>query len=135
MTDLKLEEVRSWLVKAKQDLDAATWLLESPYILYGAVGFHCQQTAEKTLKAYLTLHDQPFEKVHSLVVLVGLCLKLSPDFEELRNAAVTLTPYAVLTRYPGDLPDITSQEARTAVELANQIWDFISTKLPQTVYW
>jgi HEPN domain-containing protein len=99
------------------------------------VGFHCQQTAEKTLKAYLTLHDQPFEKVHSLVVLVGLCLKLSPDFEELRNAAVTLTPYAVLTRYPGDLPDITSQEARTAVELANQIWDFISTKLPQTVYW
>jgi hypothetical protein len=30
MTSAKLDEIRSWFVKAHQDLDAAVWLLESP---------------------------------------------------------------------------------------------------------
>ena len=38
MTDPKLDEVLSWLRKARQDLDAAAWLLESPQALFGAVG-------------------------------------------------------------------------------------------------
>jgi HEPN domain-containing protein len=53
MTDPKLDEIHSWLIKAWQDLEASAWLLESPQALYGAVGFHCQQAAEKALKAYL----------------------------------------------------------------------------------
>jgi len=73
MTNPKLDEARSWLIKASQDLDASAWLLESPQALYGTVGFHCQQAAEKTLKAYLTWHEQVFEKTHSLVALVGIC--------------------------------------------------------------
>jgi len=40
MTDPKLDEVRSWLNKARQDLDASAWLLESPHALFGVVGFH-----------------------------------------------------------------------------------------------
>jgi HEPN domain-containing protein len=42
-------EIQAWLVKA-------------------------QQAAEKTLKAYLTWRDEPFEKTHSLVALVSKCL-------------------------------------------------------------
>jgi hypothetical protein len=30
MTNPKLDEIRSWLLKARQDLDASAWLLESP---------------------------------------------------------------------------------------------------------
>jgi HEPN domain-containing protein len=54
MADLRIKEVQTWLEKARQDLEAAAWLLESPSSLYGAVGFHCQQAVEKALKAYLT---------------------------------------------------------------------------------
>lgn len=72
MEDPKIIEVRSWLVKAQQDLEAAAWLLSSPQPLYNAVGFHSQQAAEKTLKAYLTWVDEPFEKTHSLVAKSGL---------------------------------------------------------------
>ena len=130
MTNPKLDEVRSWLAKARQDLDATVWLLQSPKGLFGAVGFHCQQAAEKYLKAYLTWYEQVFEKTHSLVALVGICLQFSADFDDLRTAATTLTPFAVITRYPGDLPDISAQEAREALELARQIRDFILVHLP-----
>jgi HEPN domain-containing protein len=130
MDEPKFDEIHSWLVKARQDLDSAVWLMGSPTSLFGAVGFHCQQTVEKALKAYLTWLDLPFEKTHSLIVLVGMCLKTDPKFEDLREPAVTLTPYAVLTRYPGDLPDISLQEAKTAIELARRAFEFILAKLP-----
>jgi HEPN domain-containing protein len=133
MATPKIDEVRSWLKKAREDLEAASWLLESPQPLNNAVGFHCQQAAEKSLKAYLTWVDEPFDKIHSLVALVGICLKSSPDFEELRKAATNLTPYAVTTRYPGDLPEISNQEAGDALELARQTWEFILIQLPEEV--
>jgi len=71
-----------------------------------------------------------FEKTHSLVALIGLCLQSDNDFSELRTAATTLTPYAVTTRYPGDLPDVSHQEAKDALVLAQQVWDFILARLP-----
>ena len=134
MTDPKLDEVRSWLVKARQDLDAAAWLLTSPNALYGAVGFHSQQAAEKALKAYLTWQEHSFEKTHSLVALVGICLKFSSDFDTLRHAATMLAPFAVTTRYPGDMPDISVKEARDTLDQANLIWDFILVHLPEEVH-
>lgn len=118
-------------MKAQQDLDAAAWLLESPQALNNAVGFHCQQAAEKSLKAYLTWQDEVFEKTHSLVALVGMCLKFTLEFNELRTAAAVLTPYAVTTRYPGDLPEISKQEAGEALGLARKTWEFILDHLPE----
>jgi HEPN domain-containing protein len=131
MADPKLGEVKNWLKKARQDLDAAAWLLESPKVLYGAVGFHSQQAAEKSLKAFLSWVEEPFDKTHSLPALVALCLEMDVDFEELRMAATTLTPYAVSTRYPGDIPDISHQEAQDALALAHQVWEFVQTRLPK----
>jgi HEPN domain-containing protein len=107
--------------------------MESPTSLFGAVGFHCQQAVEKALKAYLTWLNQSFEKTHSLFVLAGMCLETDPNFEDLRVAAVTLTPYAVITRYPGDLPDSSLEEANTAIELAQRAYEFILAKLPNDV--
>ena len=130
MTNPKLDETRSWLAKAHQDLEVAAWLLESPQAFPAAVGFHSQQAAEKCLKAYLTWVEKPFEKIHSLVALVGMCLEFSSEFDLLRQAATTLTPYAVATRYPGDVPEISLDEAKSSVALAHQIWDFIIVRLP-----
>jgi HEPN domain-containing protein len=134
MTDPKQDEIRAWLIKARLDLDAAAWLLTSPNALYGAVGFHSQQAAEKALKAYLTWQEYSFEKTHSLVALVGICLKFSSDFNALRYAATLLTPFAVTTRYPGDLPDISANEASDTLDQARLIWDFVLTRLPGEVH-
>ena len=130
MDEAKRDEIRAWIAKAEQDLAAAEWLLASPEPLYGPVGFHSQQAAEKMLKAYLTWRDEPFEKTHSLVALVGKCLPFDAAFQALRTAATTLTPYAVASRYPGDLVELTEAEAKEAVELGRQVQEFVMKRLP-----
>jgi hypothetical protein len=62
-----------------------------------------------------------------------MCLKFNPGFSKLRIVATTLTPYAVTTRYPGDLADISPTEAIEALELARAAWDFILAQLPVEV--
>jgi HEPN domain-containing protein len=130
MNDPKLDEIRGWLTKAHQDLDAAFWLLESPISLHSAVGFHCQQSAEKALKAYLTSMDYPFDKTHSLIALVSVCLDFDPSFDQLRNAATFLNPFAVTFRYPGDVPEISREDAEQSVINAKEFWEFIVSRLP-----
>ncbi len=130
MDEAKRREIQAWLVKAQQDLRSAEWLFTSPDNLYNAVGFHCQQTAEKSLKAYLTWRDEPFEKTHSLVALVGKCLPFEPLFESLRLAATTLTPYAVTFRYPGELPMLNVEESEQAIALSRKVWEFVLDQLP-----
>ena len=130
MDEAKLHEIRAWLAKAVHDLRSAEWLVARPDPLCDAAGFHCQQVAEKALKAYLTWRDEPFEKTHSLVALVAKCLQFDASFETLRAAATTLTPYAVASRYPGDLPELTEAEAQEALALAREVWDFVLERLP-----
>ena len=50
MNDPKLDEVRSWLIKARQDLEASAWLLESPQPLYGAVDSTASKPPKKRSK-------------------------------------------------------------------------------------
>jgi HEPN domain-containing protein len=133
MDEAKMHEIYSWLRKASYDLRAAERLLTGPDPLCDPVGFHSQQVAEKALKAYLTWRDEPFKKIHSLVALIAKCLALDPSFVELRAAATTLTPYAVASRYPGDLPELTEAEAREALMLARQVWDFVLRRIPPEV--
>jgi hypothetical protein len=59
-----------------------------------------------------------------------MCLQFDNAFNTLRDAATSLTPFAAATRYPGDLVDISDQEARKALAQAPQIWDFILARLP-----
>jgi HEPN domain-containing protein len=134
MDEAKRLEIQAWLVKARQDLRSAEWLVTSPDHLFNAVGFHCQQSAEKMLKAYLTWRDEPFEKTHSLVALVSKCLPIEPSFESLRLAATNLTPYAVTFRYPGELPELTSEEAEQAIAFSRQVWRFVLDQLPRETY-
>jgi len=61
-----LAEVRDWVQRAVEDLrEAEHDLTAEPPPLRGAV-FHCQQAAEKALKAFLTAHEEPFRKIHDL---------------------------------------------------------------------
>jgi HEPN domain-containing protein len=60
-----LDEVRVWLRKASGDLLSARILVEQSPLVLGPAAFHCQQAAEKALKAFLVWRSVPFEKVHS----------------------------------------------------------------------
>jgi HEPN domain-containing protein len=66
------DEVKAWLQKASSDLYSAEILLDHDPPVPEAAAFHCQQAAEKILKALLVWLDVPFEKVHGLTYLLDL---------------------------------------------------------------
>ena len=130
--EAKVELVRQWLAKVEHDLAAVERALQPPPIADVAV-FHCQQAAEKALKAYLTWHDQPFRKTHLLQELVRQCAALDPAFAALAAAAATLTPYASEFRYPEGPADPTPEATVEALRLAQLVVAFVHQRLPASV--
>lgn len=128
------EEVKAWLYKASSDLLAARVLVEHSPLVLGPAAFHCQQAAEKALKAFLVWRSVPFEKVHSLVYLMDLCEAEEPAFASLREETESLSPYAVEIRYPGDVPEISLEEARQALAAAEAVWNFVLDLLPRELW-
>ena len=62
MDEAKRILINAWLLKAQRDLSAARRLSgdEDPFLDIAI--YHCQQAAEKAIKAYLFSQDQRFEK-------------------------------------------------------------------------
>ena len=47
-----LSNTREWLLRTKEDLDAAALVLKVPSPLVRTALFHCQQAVEKAMKAF-----------------------------------------------------------------------------------
>jgi len=130
MDNAQYEETQQWLIKSQRDLKVAQVLLDNKESLLDAVVYHCQQSAEKALKAYLTFQSIGFVKTHDLDVLLGLCSSSESDFQSLQEAADVLTPYATEFRYPGGLIEPERRDAEEAIGMAILVLDFVSQRLP-----
>lgn len=123
--------VQHWLRYAREDLAAAKALLSlNDESFYRNIGFHCQQSAEKSMKALLSHHKIKFTKTHDLKSLGELLMQAEPDIKEMALKAISLTPYAVEFRYPesADKP-ITKGELFDATGIASGLLDFILGKV------
>ena len=87
MNEAKQAEIRKWLIKARHDLGSARRLMEGDEPYLDTAVYHCQQAAEKALKALLTYHDVPFEKTHDLTELLDLSAKAEPTLDRWRIVA------------------------------------------------
>jgi len=67
---------RQWLAKAENDLLNADNNLQAESIPYDTVCFHCQQAAEKLLKAYLVDRGVQPPFTHDLLLLLEETLPL-----------------------------------------------------------
>ena len=123
----ELNEVKLWLQKAEQDLLSAQILLKNVPPILETACFHCQQTVEKSLKAFLVWKKIPFEKVHSLTYLMDLCESQESEFASFRDMAEKLESYAVLIRYPSEDMAISQKDADEALITAETTWSFIMT--------
>lgn len=119
--ELALEFLR----KAEHDLGSARLLLTGEN-LFDSVCFHCQQLAEKSIKALLTLKSIRFKKVHDLDVLLSLLD--DPDFNSIRSYTLILNSYAVDARYPGDYIEPERDEAEEALRMAIEIYELAIRK-------
>ena len=88
-----------------------------------AVSFHCQQGAEKYLKAYLVQHNVIFPKTHDLLELHRLCLSVDPAFSLIGDLLDLLNPYSVEFRYPGE--ETTLEEAKATVKAMKEVRRFV----------
>ena len=91
--------------------------------------FHCQQAVEKYLKAYLLFLDVPFSKTHEIGELITKCETKDNEIFKLKENADKLTDYAVEIRYPGDWFEPTPADAQEALEIAQEIKQFVIDKM------
>ncbi len=127
--DLVRELVGKWVEKANADLKAAETLSEHEGELWAIVAFHCQQSAEKFIKAVLTSVQIEFGKTHDISVLLDRLGSRKNDLETALRPAEDLTVYGVQARYPGDGPEVDKIEAGRAVELAQMVARLIKDEL------
>jgi len=133
LDDARGEDVRAWLTKAAGDLRAAAHSLSADPPITFDVAFHCQQACEKALKAFLTWHDRPFRKTHSLEETGEACLAIDATLRQVIDGAVPLSEYAWRFRYPGEANDPLPEEAEAALAIARDLFDAIISRLPESV--
>src|SRR4051794_25641611 len=92
---------RAWVQKAEADYETALDLDQNQRGRRHHVCFHCQQSAEKYLKALLEELAQPVPRTHDCGGLLTQLLAFHADLRGLRRGAEFLTNFAVTARYPG----------------------------------
>jgi len=105
--DLVVELAQQWIEKVKIDFDVATYLNSKDSKFFETVAFHCQQAAEKFLKAYLVSYQIEFPKTHDIEKLLELVSERDSELANQLKIAKILSPYSVEMCYPGEYPAIT----------------------------
>ena len=119
MNDKLRSYLNQWIEKANEDLQVVDQLMIMEKHPAGAIGFHCQQAAEKYLKAFLVFHQTEIPRTHNIEYLLEQCKKVSSDFPdiELHN----ITDYGVEIRYPGDFLEPSEKELEILIVVAKKI--------------
>lgn len=92
---------RAWVRKAEADLGMARDLARAANRSNDGVCFHCQQAAEKYLKALMQELALAIPRTHALEDLLNSLTPHYPELASYRRGLTFLTTFAVETRYPG----------------------------------
>ena len=117
-----------WKRYAKQDLASASYLQAMRPQPIEIICYHCQQSAEKYLKAFLALQGATITKTHDLIALDKTCSGYDSDFTIIAEECLGLTDYGVQSRYPFQL-ELTEVDVSQAMQCARRIEVFVSAKL------
>jgi HEPN domain-containing protein len=105
--------------KAEADYQLAVQIAHGPRPFHDQVCFHCQQSAEKYLKALLEQLGLAIPRVHNLDDLLALLAPHHRSLRPLRRGLIFLTDFAVDIRYPGDFAS--KRQAAAAVRWAGRV--------------
>lgn len=112
--------VGEWIRKGDHDLGMGRLGVESGSVYTDGIAFHCQQAAEKYVKALLVAKGLRFGRVHDLAALLDLLADDIDVPDEYYDDAEILNAYAVEVRYPAGIPDPSADEAREALTIAER---------------
>jgi HEPN domain-containing protein len=129
MQQSNFEIYQKWVAKSFNDLESAKKLAKGENPILDTDIYHCQQSAEKAIKAFLVFNDINFPKTHDLSLLVEFCINIDKDFDFIYDEAEFLTPLSTEYRYPDDVLEPSLDEFKEALKCANKVYDFIKFKL------
>jgi HEPN domain-containing protein/GNAT superfamily N-acetyltransferase len=93
--------VAEWLQVAFDDYDSALYLFQKPHRRpHEIICYHCRQSAEKALKAFLCAHGVDIPRTHDTGFLCRLCVDIDNSFSRVLESCEELAIYATETRYP-----------------------------------
>lgn len=91
---------RLYLEKGQDDEGAAKTLAANTETSDAIIGFHCQQSVEKYLKAVLAIQEVRVARTHEIGDLILHLREAGLEVPEEFDGATELSPYAVRARYP-----------------------------------
>jgi HEPN domain-containing protein len=122
-----------WLNRAKSNLVRARADARLDDVYLEDLCFDTQQAAEKAIKAVLIHNEVDFPYVHDIARLLSLVEEAGISLpSEVREAEV-LTPYAVLSRYPGVAEPITKERYKASVAIAEAVLEWAQEKVSADV--
>jgi HEPN domain-containing protein len=120
-TPEQLEVADLYLTKAASDLAAARALAADADQQDDVVGFHAQQTVEKSIKAVLALKGSDIPRTHDLVLLAQLAGNEDDQTPPELKEAQSLSPWAVAMRYD-EMEATLDRDAAIRVAAASLSW-------------
>ncbi|PIR72615.1 MAG: hypothetical protein COU42_00670 [Candidatus Nealsonbacteria bacterium CG10_big_fil_rev_8_21_14_0_10_36_24] len=120
---------QEWFDIADNELGFARAGFKELESFYPQICFQCQQAVEKYLKGFLVYHKRKFPKIHDLTQLLKLCAKIDKNFLKFLEKTDTLSQYYLVSRYPIEYPPAKKEQAKEALNIAEDIINFIKVNL------
>ena len=123
--ELMTKEADRWLRQAEYDLKVADWNHEGGF--YAPSCFWAQQSAAKSLRAFLFLNKEDAGETRSVAELLDRAITYEERFERLVDAAGRLDLYYKTSRFPDSIPGgipaevIKERDSKEAIDLASNI--------------
>lgn len=120
------QETLQWIKLAEMDYGVAEHLYQTYYPKpYEIICYHCQQTAEKAIKAVIVADGAKggMPKLHDLSFLLNQIKNVINIDEKYYDYADTLTPYGVSIRYPNEL-FLEEKHAKEALRMSKEILEW-----------
>ena len=114
-----------WAAFAAEDLAMAQ--AAQGLRLWNQVCLHAQQTAAKSLKAFLAERHRPIPMVHHLAELLALCAEADQDLSRFEDRCYTLDKYLIPLTYPDAVPIgqtdslPTEKDAQEALDIVKEL--------------
>lgn len=113
------EDPQAWLAKGDRDLTLAHDMSPNWKAYPDLICYHCQQAAEKYLKALLLHVGRPTKRTHDLEEVLDLLASAGLSVTAVHyNNALIINDYAVLARYPSLAQDPSEADVYEAIASA-----------------
>jgi HEPN domain-containing protein len=123
-------QTAKWVRKAENDLIIVRAVEHHIPPAHDGICYHCQQLAEKYLKALLQEWGVLPPRTHNLIVLLGLLQPRDPTLGTLKRELKSLARYAVDIRYPNG--STRKRQAQAAIRHAEKVRQEIRARLGLT---